>query len=674
MFNVKRNSDKLLILIIIIFLIIPISNHYPIHFEMYSNSFLTSKIFAEKNYNIFNFFFYELGPGTTLPLGQNNYIFPTSIFSYSFKSYAILNIALSFFFQIYFLRRIISILGFDVNLTLILLCIASITFFCFIYLYDYVELLLQYSLFFGVIFYLTKTIKKKNKISFYKFLLLISLNVLIFHLAYSFVVFVFIFFFYIFNFKKFNEIINYKIILVSLIIFILINIENIYYLSQTFFNTPDGNREIRIFYKIRHIFSGIYIFIINMQETFNFKIIDREFDLVDNFFLPFYGFHVYLALYVAIFSIIKKYSQNILYFDMIFIILFILSFIKINYLILDTPAFFRDLYSILALILCAYFFKLYKKKNLLIVLIKFFMIFSLVIFYYSNQKLYKSESDLYLNKKYSSDFLFLVNALSNFKNNQLDKVYLSPKIYQYFSTHKKENKSNFFFKNQVYDIIDFLDHEIYIFNYKFKNSHKSELKKSEFRMYSELIPDYKDINQNFFNLFNIRYLIVYEKEMEKINHEFLKIKQRIALKDKILLVYEIKDKQLPIFAPTDKKELCLNSNDYIRCIIGKSENLKYNSNIKFQKITDEKYFIKNLNMFKVNYVLPFLYDKNWKISKNISPLKSLNKHLMYLELSPNILYELYYEDNIRKILRSLSFLTIISLLLFVVYASKNKRI
>ena len=193
-------------------------------------------------------------------------------------------------------------------------------------------------------------------------------------------------------------------------------------------------------------------------------------------------------------------------------------------------------------------------------------------------------------------------------------------------------------------------------------------------MYSELIPDYKDINQNFFNLFNIRYLIVYEKEMEKINHEFLKIKQRIALKDKILLVYEIKDKQLPIFAPTDKKELCLNSNDYIRCIIGKSENLKYNSNIKFQKITDEKYFIKNLNMFKVNYVLPFLYDKNWKISKNISPLKSLNKHLMYLELSPNILYELYYEDNIRKILRSLSFLTIISLLLFVVYASKNKRI
>ena len=26
------------------------------------------------------------------------------------------------------------------------------------------------------------------------------------------------------------------------------------------------------------------------------------------------------------------------------------------------------------------------------------------------------------------------------RNNQLDKVYLSPKIYQYFSTHKKENK------------------------------------------------------------------------------------------------------------------------------------------------------------------------------------------------------------------------------------------
>ena len=673
MFNVKRNSDKLLILIIIIFLIIPISNHYPIHFETYSNSFLTSKIFAEKNYNIFNFFFYELGPGTTLPLGQNNYIFPTSIISYNFKSYAILNIALSFFFQIYFLRRIISILGFDVNLTLILLCIASITFFCFIYLYDYVELLLQYSLFFGVIFYLTKTIKKKNKLSFYKFLLLISLNVLIFHLAYSFVVFVFIFFFYIFNFKKFNEIINYKIILVSLIIFILINIENIYYLSQTFFNTPDGNREIRIFYKIRHIFSGIYIFIINMQETFNFKIIDREFDLVDNFFLPFYGFHVYLALYVAIFSIIKKYSQNILYFDMIFIILFILSFIKINYLILDTPAFFRDLYSILALILCAYFFKLYKKKNLLIVLIKFFMIFSLVIFYYSNQKLYKSESDLYLNKKYSSDFLFLVNTLSNFKNNQLDKVYLSPKIYQYFSTHKKENKSNFFFKNQVYDIVDFLDHEIYIFNYNFKNSHKSELKKSKLRMYSELLPDYSEINQNFFNLFNIRYLLIYETEKVKIDHKFLKIKQKIIHEDKTILVYEIKDKKLPLFVDKSNKELCLNSDEYIRCIIDNYEYLKFNSKVEFQKITDEKYLIKNLNTFKVNYILPFLYDKNWKLKERMLSPRSLNNHLMYLELSPNTVYELYYDDNIRKILRSVSFLSLILLIFFIIYTSKNKK-
>mgnify|MGYP001166670472 CR=1 FL=1 len=671
---VKKNIDRLLILIFIIFLIIPISKHFPIHFEFYSNSFFTSKIFVEKNYNIFNFFLYELGPGTTLPLGQNTYIFPTSIFSSSYKSYAILNIILSFILQLYFLRRIISILDFEINLTLIFLCISSITFYWCIYLYDYVEIFLQFSLYFGVIFYLTKTIKKKSNISFYKFLLLISLNVLIFHLAHSFIIFAFIFIFYIFNFKKLNKIIKFKVILISLAIFILINGENIYYLLQTFLMTSDGNREIRHVYDIKHILSGMYIFIINLQEIFGLEIIDRKFDLIDNFFLPFYGFHIYLALYAAIFSIIKKYSQKILYFDWIFMISLSLSFIKINYLILDTPAFFRDLYSILALILCAFFFQLYKKKNLLISSIKFLMIFSLVIFYYTNQKLYKAESELYVDKKYSSDFTSLVNILSNSNTNQLDKVYLSPKIYQYFSHHKKKDKENFFFKNQVYDIVDFLDHEIYIFNYNFKNSHKSELKKSKLRMYSELLPDYSEINQNFFNLFNIRYLLIYETEKIKIDHEFLKIKQKIIHEDKIILVYEIKDKQLPLFVVKSNKEPCLNSDKYIRCIIDNDEYFKYNSKVEFQKITDEKYLIKNLNTFKVNYILPFLYDKNWKLKERMLSPRSLNNHLMYLELSPNTVYELYYDDNIRKILRSVSFLSLILLIFFIIYTSKNKKI
>ena len=57
MHTVKRNIDIIITLLVIILLVHPIFEHYPLHFEEYSQAILTAKLFVKNNFNFFSFFF-----------------------------------------------------------------------------------------------------------------------------------------------------------------------------------------------------------------------------------------------------------------------------------------------------------------------------------------------------------------------------------------------------------------------------------------------------------------------------------------------------------------------------------------------------------------------------------------------------------------------------------------
>ena len=285
----------------------------------------------------------------------------------------------------------------------------------------------------------------------------------------------------------------------------------------------------------------------------------------------------------------------------------------------------------------------------------------------SNQKVYKSESIAYSLNNQSTEFSSLIKILSNSNKETIDKIYLSPKVYEYFASHKKD-KTNFFFKNKIYEIVDFLNYDIYVYNSIFKNSHKNKIKKSKLKMYTELSPKFNEINENFFVLFNIKYLITYKTELQNIDTDFLRLKQEIHNNGKTLLIYEAKKKKFsPVILSYKKdKDICKSSENYIECITSSKNYFSFDKNIKFQRLSNQKYLIKNTGNKDINFIIPFLYDTNWKLKKG--KLESLNDHMMYVELKSNSSYELYYNDIIRTILR---FISIFSFIFFCLLILKN---
>ncbi len=191
-------------------------------------------------------------------------------------------------------------------------------------------------------------------------------------------------------------------------------------------------------------------------------------------------------------------------------------------------------------------------------------------------------------------------------------------------------------------------------------------------MYSTIEPRLEEINHNiFFNLFNIRYLLILESEKKMIN--FSKFKEITQIKfesDIILLLEKINTSKVII---NDSKILDSNnckSYPMVQCLLNIKSLFSLSDKITIKRLGLNKYEIMNDSDKSEKIILPFVYDYGWKsVSGSI---KKVNNTLLYLELPQNSKDVIYYKDSIRLYLKILSVFTFIFLILLIV--TYNKKI
>ena len=72
---------------------------------------------------------------------------------------------------------------------------------------------------------------------------------------------------------------------------------------------------------------------------------------------------------------------------------------------------------------------------------------------------------------------------------------------------------------------------------------------------------------------------------------------------------------------------------------------KKTKNIELARIGLNKYKIVNNSSERQKYVLPFLYDTGWKVENG--KIEIIENSLMYLDLDPNSINYIFYNDDLR---------------------------
>ena len=193
-------------------------------------------------------------------------------------------------------------------------------------------------------------------------------------------------------------------------------------------------------------------------------------------------------------------------------------------------------------------------------------------------------------------------------------------------------------------------------------------------MYSELAPKFDDISNDFFlNLFLIKYLLILESELENIDINKFNVifGINISYKEKIYLL-ERKNTSSILFNQKNNNKIKLqNCNEFetVFCLL-RIEKLFYNSNlINLKRLGQNKYEIINKSNKDIVYVIPFLYDKNWK-THNTS-IRNLENSLMLISLKPNSSKIIFYKDNNRLILKTMSLFCFLIAIFLLFYLKKN---
>ena len=285
---------------------------------------------------------------------------------------------------------------------------------------------------------------------------------------------------------------------------------------------------------------------------------------------------------------------------------------------------------------------------------------------------YVNEKDfnvLKLNKNYKNSSFYKLTKQIDFNQNNPGKTYLSEGIWELVID--KENKSKIFSEANIFHFRDFLDYKIFPFNGHFKNSSKYQLRKAERKMYSIIKPEFEEINNNiFFNLFNIKYLLILESEINKIHSTKFEEISRIKFENDNILLFEIIDERRAIIKKQNINQInkCKNF-PMVKCLLNINSLFHLSDNISFKRLGLNKYEIINNSDKSKKIVLPFLYDYGWK--SEIGSIQDINKTLFYLEVESNSKDIIYYKDSVRLYLKLLSIFTFFFLILII--ATYNKK-
>ena len=664
-----------------LFFLIPLKIFGINHFEEYTYHFYTLELLAENKFKPFLFYYDLLGPGTKLPIGHGfYYLFPTTILI-KFKSvFFFCTIVFGIFLQVFYIQKLLKLFKLENNLLIISLYILSISNFSFLFDFDYLDMFVSFSTLPVFLYYSINVLEKKNY--YHLLLIFISLAFIILnsHLAYNFIIILFLISFFIVNnfFYIFKNIFFYFCI----IIFFLIISEYLFYLVNEFVKFENIPRPQQWSFEFKYFLSSIYFFLQFLNDYIkNISFIpNNNFSTNQTIFFPFSGLLIYVSIVEIFIQIKLKESKRYYYLNYIFLFFLFFSFLDFtkSIKILSGPYVLRDICVFLSLFLFLSFVKRIKISKFKNLIIFFALLFSLT-FYWQNISLLKKESTFtYLNPFENFKEEILYKELKKINNFEYKKTYISPMIYDYFNKHNKSQLKNFetFQKLGIYHLSDLNKFNIYPYNYLFKSVEKNKLVKPSSKMYSELKPSYEQIsNEIFLDLFLIKYLLILESELKNINFNDFKVIFSVKISNSEKIYFLERKKIFNIVADLKKNitpliDTCTEF-ETVFCLL-KIENFFYKSNnIDIKRLDQNHYEISNKSEENIVFVLPFLYDKNWKI-KN-SDIKNLENSLMLINLKPKSMKTIYYNDITRFILKSISLCCFFIAIFLLIYLKKSKK-
>lgn len=634
-------------------------------YEEYNQGFYSLKYLYSNLINFFSNYDNKIGLGAVMPIGQGLIFYPTSIFSFNYKLFIISSFILNISIQYYFFLRISKILKisdkYRYNFFINIILIISLANFVYNYTDDWISIHTSYSVFFAELFYIIKLGLKKSTSSLNKLIIFFLISFLNGHLAYVFFSAIFLFLIILFNFNCFK--INIKVLVLPFLISLIICIPNIFNLTNIYLSYPDieiakpnyENIVKSLWYPINF---GLKVF----NYFFNFNI--KNYDLFFHSKILGYGPQLIFGLFFSLIIFFKKKSKYIFNLDKIYILTFVILFFINSMPLGNYGIFLRDYMNIIFLFICLIilnkkiFFKFINIFFVLLLISNLMMLVESYRFIKANDVMVNSKNN---NKEYSTDLKNYLISIS--KDKRFFRIYLSENIYKDIN-----NKRNIFYKkNGIFSPKDFTKYGLAVFNVHLKNNPYNNIRKPNIKFHEELFPLNNEIENKFLmNFYQIKYLLIYEKEILGIDlSNFKKIKS-INFDNKLLIVFENQyfGNQYTLNNLNDLKTCQKYS--LINCLMQNKNELKINNKITINKISDSKIEVVNSNKNDVKIVLPFVDYRFKKDNKNF-----FYKKFKIKNIKRNNKVIVNYSSGYFMIIKAITIFSLL-FLIYVAYFRKQK--
>lgn len=591
----------------------------------------------------------QLGPGVGLPLGQGLFFYPTNLFIFDYKIFFNITVILNLSIQFLFFQKINKLIFKKNFFYLSLFVLFLFSNFSYLYYTDWISCFTTYTLYFPTIYYSIKFLKKKELEDYLKILLVISLIIINGHLGFGVSLIFFLFPFVVMNNQYFF--LKKKFFYLGIILFFMIILERTYSLTSVYLTTKDNITAFHEGYILKDYFYLIerilYIF-----NKFLFYIlgIDIQKEIYPpNARIPSYGIIIFVSILYSFWILFKKKSKEIYYLNLILLIFFLLTFIPHEWLfsVFSGTWVLRDILNIICFIL---FVKLFiNAKPLIKIFLKLCLLLSLLLFvesyvFLKNNSKYKFNKVNEINQNQILDLKKLVST------NKFNKVYISPDLYDDIENLKIPELIDL----NILNTKSFVKYDIYPFNTWIKNQKLNSLRDPEFKMYASIYPEYEEINnQIFLNIFRINKLLIYEKNLSKINEKIYEKIGEFKTVNKKIIILNLKE-QNTVLINNNSIDQIKNHNcglyNSILCLIKKDFFFEANV-VNFKRLKNLNYEITNTSNKEINYILPIISGNYWNEKNKIF---SINPDFHVIKLQPYEKIILKYENYNFLIIRIIS--------------------
>ncbi len=653
--------------------------------EEYQLGTFSTLIFWESFENLFTFFYDFYGPGTKIPIGPGPIFHPLNFFLYDLKIYYTLFTLFHLYIQLEYTKKLFKLFKLSYNKHLLsIILIFSLPNIFFGLSEDWISCFFSYCILPVIFYYLVKIIKFQKFNSYIKFSLFFCFWIINGHLGHISTYIIFLTFYLILSIKNIDhikKIINKTLFLCLILIAIGIS-EHIYFLLREL-ALFDGWKRFQGSYDIRNF---IEIFYPNKNFLSSFAIYRLPGNPILIYFslvvlvISLYNF-LKVCLKVPIKEVIFK-STNLFFvrvnedlnfkFSILFLIFFIFSLLPFLSVVPSVSAAYmaRDVYLFLGIFI--YFINYQKINFFLRTIINISLIFYTFLFFIINvyEKINLNENNFILNKNNNTDLINTFKNL-NLSKNDYQRIYLSPNLFPEIW--------NGFEDDGIFAVTDFTKFNLAPFNGNFKHTSMKQFGDENNIMNGFIDSHYGLINNEFFlNIFKIKFLLIDKDELDLLENNNFKLIKNISTQNTDLYLFErkvdnysINEKNLNILSNnlnnckvrTIVSGTWINEDSKLDCLL-RNEKLFNVSNHILNRVSNGVFSINNND--KYNYpILPFVYDLNWK-SDNQN-LINVSNFLLIVNTSRDegIDTIISYEDNVRLILKILSFLSIFILILII---------